>query len=433
MERKTNIIAILALILIVFSVNAFGQSLKGRIWQTQDSTEVRTRPTTLVLKPDGTFYQLEYYFNDNMKLYNYEGGFEEGTYTETKTTLSLTRYIGANNYPPVTYKITWLNNSEFILPIGVRKYHFAELGSDVDIFTTKYLIPFIKDELRNKHKINPCYLSLVDQINAANQRQKEEAVSSSKLIRKSSLVGTIWQMQVGNNREERGRLNNISFGEDGMMSEIAFVYEKGSITKTDGERKKAYREEASGIVTFNDKGTISTPLEIKWENENQLIIDGYYYARFNSDKDLFSKNYTYDYVKRLLDSAQKVYPSFLELFTENLRNVAGKVYSYDGDDISSAPYKSFEFSYGNECSAYSNKFISLQLKYYNYNYSSTSTSISLRFCKRSLLSFNSNKAKSWDEKWELKWLNSQEFLLIEDDKSFRYKLQGMTPDRSVAQ
>jgi len=431
MERKTNIIAILALILIVFSVNAFGQSLKGRIWQTQDSTEVRTRPTTLVLKPDGTFYQLEYYFNDNMKLYNYEGGFEEGTYTETKTTLSLTRYIGANNYPPVTYKITWLNNSEFILPIGVRKYHFAELGSDVDIFTTKYLIPFIKDELRNKHKINPCYLSLVDQINAANQRQKEEAVSSSKLIRKSSLVGTIWQMQVGNNREERGRLNNISFGEDGIMSEIAFVYEKGSITKTDGERKKAYREEASGIVTFNDKGTISTPLEIKWENENQLIIDGYYYARFNSDKDLFSKNYTYDYVKRLLDSAQKVYPSFLELFTENLRNVAGKVYSYDGDDISSAPYKSFEFSYGNECSAYSNKFISLQLKYYNY--SSTSTSISLRFCKRSLLSFNSNKAKSWDEKWELKWLNSQEFLLIKDDKSFRYKLQGMTPDRSVAQ
>ena len=423
MKKISTVIAILAVILIVFSVNTSGQSLKSRTWQSQDSTGVRLRPSTLVLNPDGTYYQLEYHFNDVMKLSNI-GGFEEGTYTDTQTTLTLTQYVGEDHYPPVTYKITWLNSSEFILPVGINKYHFAELGSDGDVFTPKYLIPYIKEELRFKHKVNPCYQGLVDQINAANDRLKEEAVNNSKLIRKSSLVGTIWQMQMGKNKEERGRLNNISFGDDGVMREITFNYADGSITGTDREKKSAYREEAGEILVFNENGTVSLPLQIKWESEDQLIIGKYYYARFNSDKDLFSKDYIKNYVRTLLEGASVVYPAFLEVFAENRRRVEGKIYKYVGDSIPEVPYWSFEFSTGIQCKAYANKFFSMQLK--SYRCSSTS----LSFSKRSLLELDENKHRPWDEIWDFKWLNSQEFLLIKDGKSYHYVFQGVIPPKT---
>lgn len=413
---------------VIYSINSSGQSLKGRIWQSQDFTNNRIKPKTLVLKPDGTYYQLEYLFSSSMTLVG-SSGFEEGTYTETNTSITLTQYYENTKFPPVTLEIEWLNNSEFNMFIGINKYHYAEQSSESDIFSLKYLVPYITKELNKKHTIDSCYKELVDQINITNGQRKDEALSNSKIIKKSSLIGTIWQMQMDENREERGRLNNIYFEPNGTLSEVYFSYANGVVIGTDGAKKETYREDADGsILRFFNSGKTKIPLDIVWKSEDELIIGRYYYARFNSSKDLFSANYLKDYTISLVEQAKTVYPTFLEVFAENSRRVALKRFECSNEDKELAPYLSMDFvDFGMVSVLPRNRFTTLMV---SKDYHADQNSLYL--AKHKLFS-RTDKAFSevnWEEKWEFKWVNSQEFIITKDSKSYHYVLQGKTLPKS---
>lgn len=418
MKKISTIIAIIALIQVVFCINISGQTLKSRTWQSQDTTSTRYQPSTLVLNLDGTYYSLKYIYSDDMTLISFHG--DEGTYTETKNSLNLIRYYNGRPIREDVYKITWLNSSEFTMVEGIKTHHYAELGTDGDFFTPKFLIPFIEEEQSSKHKIDPCYKEIIAQNNTRRNRLKEEAVNSIKVVKNPSLIGTIWQMQVGKNKEESGRLKNISFGDDGVIREIDFIYANGYVKGTAGERKQNYREDSGEILVFNEKGTSSTSLNIKWENENQITIGYYTYTRFNSDKDAFSKDYLQEYTQRMIENAKPVYPVFLEVLADQYRSVRGKIYLYKGDNVKECPYVSFEFDKVLNCRAKANGFFSLGLK----DYTERESNLLLR--KRN--PFKDVNRGEWEEKLDIKWINSQEFVLTKDGKSYNYILQGLTPE-----
>lgn len=419
------------LVLIIFSINTSGQSLRGRVWQSQNDENIRILPMTIVLNTDGKYYSLQYRFSDTMKLLANSIGFEEGTYAETKTALTLTRYIEQNKLTPVTYQITWQNNSEFTMSVGIKEYHFTELGSEGDIFTPKYLMPFLAQEQRYKHQIDPCYKELVDQMNIANDLKKDEAINNATLIKKSSLIGTIWQMQMDENREERGRLNNIYFEPNGTLSEVNFNYANGVISGIDGAKKETYREEADGsILRFFNSGKTKIPLDIVWKSEDQIIIGRYYYARFNSPKDQFSANYLKNYAISLVEQARTVYPTFLEVFVEKNRSVNEKRFEISNEDKESAPYLSIDFGVDGVATMKTVKFVEITLSKDYYVRENTLYLAKHKLFSRTNKTFNE---VNWEEKWELKWINSQEFTMTKDSKSYHYILQGKTQPKDYEQ
>jgi len=240
-------------------------------------------------------------------------------------------------------------------------------------------------------------------------------------IKQQKLIGTVWQMQIDEKHEKGGVLNNISFGSKGIMYEVSIYYNDGSLTKIGEEKQTIYRESVNEVLVFDDEGIKKKiTKKIKWISENEIIFDGYYYARLGSDKDIFSKDYTEKYVEKIVTKGLNVYPIFLEFFAEPYRSVDGKTYKLSKEYNDPDAFVIFEF--GNDgitCHRKTSKKFSLETKeYYDSN-------IGLSFRNKAKL-FSDGSKRDWDENWTLKWINSQEFILSKDGKSYKYYYVGRT-------
>lgn len=202
--RKYFVSIVCALALIVVTNCAQAQSLKGKVWQSQDSNDFRYEPSTIVANTDGTFNYIEYRFVKN-ELYSNSAMFYEGKFTETKGWLSLSIYKGGRSVFVKSYSIRWINSSEFILTEGIKKHHYVELGTTADLFTPKYLVPYLQNKVDNSEPVDACYSELVDGIKAnklaSNQSRSSKVASGyempKKKLEESDEIGEFYSTVLG--------------------------------------------------------------------------------------------------------------------------------------------------------------------------------------------------------------------------------------------
>lgn len=243
-----------------------------------------------------------------------------------------------------------------------------------------------------------------------------------KSINPNKLTGSIWQMQMDENKDKRGVLNNICFGTKGMMIETSVFYYDGYITKIDKERMVIYRETPTGIIVFDNEGENPLFNKVEWINDDQISYKGYIYARLGSDKDSFTRDYTEHYVEGIVEKEGEVEANFLQdiaikYYVKHCR-VYGKAYQLKGEPEDTDGYLSLEFSVNGTCFYKKNKHFSMGLREYSDN------GLELRLRPVKLLS-NPNRGE-WNEKWKMEWLSCHEFTLSKDGKSYHYVYVGKT-------
>jgi len=232
----------------------------------------------------------------------------------------------------------------------------------------------------------------------------------------NSLTGSIWQMQMDENKDKRGVLKNISFGIKGVMIEASVYYSDGYITKIDKENSTIFRETPNGIIVFDSEGENPFLKKVKWIGENQILYEGYIYARLGSDEDNFTKDYTEPYVERIVKNGGVVEAYFLQDMAIKYCHVDGNAYQLKGEPEDAEGYLSLEFRDSGTCSWKKSKLFTMGFKDYN----DQGSELWLRPHKP----FANPNRGEWTEKWKLKWLNIHEFTLSKDGKSYHYKYIG---------
>lgn len=250
----------------------------------------------------------------------------------------------------------------------------------------------------------------------SNGHQNKVAPANLESTNSHKLAGTIWQMQMDESKDKGGVLKNISFGTKGVMLEVPVYYNDGYLTKIGEERSTIYRETPTGVVVFDKEGENPFFKKVKWINEDQITYEGYNYARLGSGKDTFTKDYTEHYIERIVENGGSVNAYFLQNMAIKYCRVNGKEYQLKGEPVDSEGYINLEFRNDGSCSWQKSKHFSFGFK----DYIDHGSSLWFRPYKP----FAKSNRGEWDEKWEVKWLNCQEFILSKDGKSYHYIYKG---------
>lgn len=306
--NKYLIVSICVLATIMLANTTWAQSVKGKVWQSQDST-FRYEPSTLVTNSDGSFNYIGYRFVNN-ELYSSNALFSEGKYNETKGSLNFSVYRSGYSVFEKSYLISWINSSEFILTEGVKKHHYVEMGTTADQFTPKYLIPYLQQKIENKEPVDECYVKLIEEIKtkrlAASQSQNSNVVTepelSKKQINKDDEIGEFYSTVSGKVFTLKHSNYTVMYDFKEDMTYSLTVRQKLTDRMVDYEQNGSYSQNNDSIVfsptkeveieNFEGGGRIERPSTIKNGNNSygQKIIwvnDYMFRMRFNNVKRLF--------------------------------------------------------------------------------------------------------------------------------------------------
>jgi hypothetical protein len=211
--------SIIFLLLVLSTNKSVAQSLKGKTWQSQDTTSLTFKPKTLVINRDGTFYQIGYFYLSPEVIYPINSESFNGKYTQTKDDLKLTSFLNGHPVREWQYKIIWTNSQQFTLVDGNKKYSYAELGSAADYFSKKRMISYLKKTISKGEPYDSCYKVLVFLLNVDTVQLKEEYKIRRESLEKkvepakfySSFKGKTFIYNSG------GRITTYRFGNDGTF------------------------------------------------------------------------------------------------------------------------------------------------------------------------------------------------------------------------
>lgn len=174
MKKHRTFFLVLIVLLMVLPIVSVAQSLKGKVWQSQDTTSTTLKPKTIVINNDGTFYQVGFFYLNSNVIYSINTETISGKYNLIKDNLTLISIINGKIVREWSYKINWVNGKEFILVDGNRKYYYAELGSSKDFFSEKLIVPYLKKAISKNETYDPCYKVLVAKLDADTLQLKKE-------------------------------------------------------------------------------------------------------------------------------------------------------------------------------------------------------------------------------------------------------------------
>jgi len=306
--NKYLVSSICVFAIILFANYTQAQSVKGRIWQSQDST-FRYEPSTIVTNSDGSFICVGYRFV-NKTLDSNNALFSEGKYTETKGNLKFSIYRSGYSAFEKSYLLSWVNSNEFILTEGIKKHRYIEMGTTTDQFTPKYLIPYLQQKVDNKEPVDDCYGKLVEEIKAkrlaANQSRSSKVVSESELPKKqvneNDEIGEFYSTVSGKVFTLKHSNYTVTYDFKDDETYCFTVRQKLTDRMVDFEQNGRYSQNKDSIVFFTNKeieienfeggGRIERPSTIKNGNNSygQKIIwvnDYMFRMKFNNVKRLF--------------------------------------------------------------------------------------------------------------------------------------------------
>jgi len=334
MKNAFIIITVITGIITLFFCNAMGQSLKGKTWQSQDTLDINDPPATLVFNENSTYSLIRFAYYNRETIFPY-GVVEEGEYTVTSNSLTLTRIIGSSAVSQEVYKFKWKNNLEFTLSIGINSFTFALLSSDKDSFTPKFIVPYLKGAIAKNDIIQPCFGDLVQKIKAKSENIAVKKESSSEPLKSFSLKGKFWQSESDSPFFGFGTL--IIFHEDNTYDQVIFLPPKYSMKLNENgtySKEEIQSDKESGVSislnrTFQGKFMESSnylaltqknfsqnnapkPYKIEWisEKEFKMSMDNraVKFIEFCSEGDLFTPKYTIPLIEKQVKAGVEVMP-----------------------------------------------------------------------------------------------------------------------------
>lgn len=154
--------------------SAEAQSIKGRAWQSQDNSTITIKPKTIVINSDATFHQIDFFYLNANTIHPTQAKQIVGTIKLNENNLTLTSIVDGKTSKEWFYKLKWKNEDEFLLIDGNKTYSFAALGSNADIFSKNFIIPYLEKAISKNEKYNFCYKKLIATLSVDTATLKEE-------------------------------------------------------------------------------------------------------------------------------------------------------------------------------------------------------------------------------------------------------------------
>jgi len=281
---KINVLfySIIFLLLVLLTNKSVAQSLKGKTWQSQDTTNITFKPKTLVINRDGTFYQIGYFYLSPEVIYPINTESFKGKYTQNKDELTLTSFLNGHPVREWQYKIIWTNSQKFILVDGNKKYSYAELGSATDYFSKKLLISYLKKAISKGEPYDSCYKVLVSRLNADTIQLKEDYK-----IRRENLEKKVESVKFYSSFKGKtfiyksvGKITTYKFGNDGTFKYRDEVNNDGCLESVESHgqftsdkntihfKSESYTEiTGCGSITRNRNEINEYDKEVVWIND----------------------------------------------------------------------------------------------------------------------------------------------------------------------
>jgi len=169
------------LILLCFSIVSLkAQSLKGKIWQSQDTLNVNERPSTFIFN-ENTYTMHEFNYS-SPEVINYTNKPQTGTFEEKQGELILVRCINGSAVRSYSYKLEWISDTEFSITMGIQKTKYSLFNSPEDHFTPKLILPYLKNAIKNGEVTPACFANISTKYKA--EANESESIAAEKKLKK---------------------------------------------------------------------------------------------------------------------------------------------------------------------------------------------------------------------------------------------------------